>query len=61
MEQYKDIDVPEFMKNRTKPILTREQQQDEIDKAFFKGGMVGVATTLTIIFIFTLIAIIEMI
>ena len=61
MEQYKDIDVPEFMKNRTKPILTREQQQDEIDKAFLKGGIVGVATMFVILIMFMILALIEMI
>lgn len=59
MERYEDIDVPEFMKNKTKPVMTREMQEKEIEKAFFKGGLAGIATTFFIIGMMLVIAIIE--
>ena len=59
MEKYQDIDVPHFMKNKTKPILTKEEQEKELDRAYLKGAVMGLATTLFIIGMMLFVAIIE--
>lgn len=59
MEKYKDIDVPEFMKNKSKPILTQEEHQEEIEKAFIKGGLTSIALLFGIIILFIFLALIE--
>lgn len=61
MERYENIDVPEFMKNKTKPVMTRQEQDIQVEKAYLKGGLMGVATTFVIIGLMVLIAVIEMI
>lgn len=60
MEKYENIDVPEFMKNRAKPVMTREEQEHEVSKAYLKGGLMGVATTFVILGMMVLLAVIEM-
>lgn len=59
MEKYRDIDVPDFMKNKTKPILTKEEQKKEVDRAYLKGAFMGLATTLFMISMMLFVAIIE--
>lgn len=59
-KQYEDIDVPSFMKNKTKPAVINETQNEEIEKAYIKGGLMGVATTFILLGMFALLAIIEM-
>lgn len=59
MEKYRDIDVPDFMKNKTKSILTKEEQKKEVDRAYLKGALTGLATTLFIIGTMLFVAIVE--
>lgn len=59
-KQYEDIDVPSFMKNKAKSVKTKEVQNEEIEKAYIKGGLMGVATTFILLGMFALLAIIEM-
>ena len=59
MEKYKDIDVPDFMKNKTKPLITKEEQERQINIAYLKGGLMGIATTFVILGMMIIIAIIE--
>lgn len=60
-KDYEDIDVPSFMKNKTKPIATKEEQELEIEKAFIKGGLSAIGCMFALIIMFTIIALIEMI
>lgn len=60
-EMYDDIDVPDFMKNKNKEkqITTREEHEEEIEKAYIKGGFMGTLTTIVILGMMIFIAIIE--
>lgn len=53
-----DIDIPDFMKNRNKHEESKTEQK-ELEKAYIKGGIHGVLTTLAIIGAMVFIAIIE--
>lgn len=60
-EMYDDIDVPDFMKNKNKEkqIITREEHEEEIEKAYIKGGFMGILTTIVILGMMIFIAVIE--
>lgn len=60
-EMYDDIDVPDFMKNnnKEKQIITREEHEEEIEKAYIKGGFMGILTTIVILGMMIFIAVIE--
>lgn len=60
-KDYEDIDIPSFMKNKTKPIATKEEQELEIEKAFIKGGLSAIGCMFVLAIMFIFIAIIEMI
>lgn len=60
-KDYEDIDVPSFMKNKTKPIATKEEQEKELEIAFIKGGLSAIGCMFTLIIMFTILALIEMI
>lgn len=59
MEDYKDIDVPDFMKSKTEIPLTKEQQELEIEKAFIKGGLSAIVIMFGTIILMILIALVE--
>lgn len=58
---YDDIDVPDFMKNKNKEkqIITREEHEEKIEKAYIKGGFMGIITTIVILGMMIFIAVIE--
>lgn len=58
-DMYDEIDVPDFMKNKTKPIMTRKENEEAIEKAYIKGGFMGILTTIVILGMMIFIAIIE--
>ena len=58
-DMYDDIDVPDFMKNKEKQIITREEHEEEIEKAYIKGGFMGILTTIVILGMMIFIAVIE--
>lgn len=58
-DMYDEIDVPDFMKNKEKQIITREEHEEEIEKAYIKGGFMGILTTIVILGMMIFIAVIE--
>lgn len=60
-EMYDEIDVPDFMKNKNKEkqIITREEHEEKIEKAYIKGGFMGIITTIVILGMMIFIAVIE--
>ena len=56
---YDEIDVPDFMKNKEKQIITREEYEEKIEKAYIKGGFMGILTTIVILGMMIFIAVIE--
>lgn len=61
MEQYSEIDVPEFMQKKSKRIITQEEQEREIKKSFILGGISATLVIFALIIMFTILALIEMI
>lgn len=61
-DMYDEIDVPDFMKNKNKEkqIITREEHEEELEKAYIKGGLSAIGCMLVLIIMFTIIALIEM-
>lgn len=58
-DEYENIDVPDFMKNKNKEMITREEHEEEIEKAYIKGGFMGILTTIVILGMMIFIAVIE--
>ena len=58
-DMYDEIDVPDFMKNKEKQIITREEYEEKIEKAYIKGGFMGILTTIVILGMMIFIAVIE--
>ena len=58
-DMYDEIDVPDFMKNKEKQIITREEHEEKIEKAYIRGGFMGILTTIVILGMMIFIAVIE--
>lgn len=60
-DEYENIDVPDFMKNKNKEkkIITKEEHEEEIEKAYIRGGFMGIITTIVILGMMIFIAVIE--
>ena len=60
-DMYDEVDVPDFMKNKSKEkqIITREEHEEKIEKAYIKGGFMGMLTTIVILGMMIFIAVIE--
>lgn len=60
-DMYDEIDVPDFMKNKNKEkqMITREEHEEKIEKAYIKGGFMGILTTIVILGMMIFIAVIE--
>ena len=46
-------------KNKEKQIITREEHEEKIEKAYIKGGFMGILTTIVILGMMIFIAVIE--
>lgn len=60
-DMYDEIDVPDFMKNKNKEkqMITREEHEEKIEKAYIKGGFMGILTTIVVLGMMIFIAVIE--